>query len=263
MCKLTALLVTTLTMSAVATAAQHFEITIDSSRYGSCATSKWHGSDFLSNIGREFCLYESKLQPEGTDSNIVKNIVDYIRDKVPALRTSDLIAESVYFIPELKDVYYFHIVDEEYWHNRLDVLFNKRSGETFILQAMTIEELNTLLGDHELNDAADYDLLRHCRLITLLLYPHVPIRFVSSMNEVYMVAVYRPFSMFNLEDAKYTPGITIELPRIERNEVTVTVSFTIMKGAKLVRLSMIFERLRLKKVNEAEIGEFRDWLGIE
>jgi len=83
------------------------------------------------------------------------------------------------------------------------------------------------------------------------------------MNELYMYALYRPYSIFSLEDAKFNAGVKIELPYIERHGSIIKISFDVAKAEKILRYSIIIDGVKIKNIDAVEIGEFKGWYGVD
>ncbi|UCE65711.1 MAG: hypothetical protein JSU85_12740 [Candidatus Zixiibacteriota bacterium] len=87
------------------------------------------------------------------------------------------------------------------------------------------------------------------------------IKFISSINEVLLDAVYSETFMYDLEDVKEFQKIKVKLPSIKREKETIEVSYFIAKDKDIIETKVILRGKKIVSYNEKHIGTVCSWYG--
>jgi hypothetical protein len=243
-----------------------YDIGFPGPAFGKCANPNIHEPLQSYFTFREyFCINERQFSDSVELDNLEKRIGNEVFAGDSAYQNARFKVFYAYSLAKLDDVIFLNVYDPVIQHYGFSItlVYNSKFNKTYLLGNMTNNDINKLLDGYLKDDTLDYKIIDYCRLFAILHYPGEPIRFISSIEEILLEAVYTDPILFSLgkdstaksrgsfpENVNQWNNVKIGLPTIEKSNSGIMVSFYMAKTDKIYKITM--------KIMNGEVIEFKE-----
>ena len=158
-----------------------------------------------------------------------------------------------------KNIYLISIWHSKYPDDHIESFYDRSNDQIYILPLGNYNDMNDLISNADLKLNTDFEILRFCRLVTLLNHPSSFVIFISSINELIMEAVYQPLAFYSLRDSMNFSDIKVGLPSIIRDGELIRVNFYIARDEDLLKVKISIIEKKIMAYSEDKIGDFPYW----
>jgi hypothetical protein len=228
------------------------------------------------NFKTYFCVDSSRIWDSKTYSKIEKDFSDYLPKKDPQRECGRWVISFRYWIISIPNLTFMSISSGNCIDSHpYDIAYDTDKDTLFILNYMAREQIDKLIPPSQYELSQETQILDYCRLYVLLDNPVANIRFISSIEELLMDAVYSEPHFYSLDTVKQYENVNLGLPAINgltqdtlwgspsllAND-TAEVSFYMAKNDDLVKVYMILTKNDIIKYDENIFSKTLDWRGF-
>lgn len=181
-----------------------------------------------------------------------------------------------YWLKSIPDILFFEVSDSKIIDSApFDIAYNQANDSLYLLNYMTKEQIGTMIPPAEFSLSITPQILDYCRLFTLLKYPAASVRFVSSIEEIQMEAIYAQPGFYDLDNVKQGEMIKIDIPSIKGltklpvegstflAEDTVDVSFYMARDNQIVMVKMALSKTDVLSYETHVVSKTINWHAIK
>jgi hypothetical protein len=244
--------------------------------FGKCANPSIHEPLPTFFTLREYYCINERLFPDSTglrkfESKIGKEV--FPDDSLYRKATYHIY--YAYSIARLDNIIFLSAYDPVMQHYgfSLSLIYSSKDDKIYSLENLSDTAINNLLDGYLPEKPLDNEVLDYCRLFTILHLGGGSIRFISSIKEILMEAIYWDPIMFTLSnDSTKTDDfvreyvnrwntVTLELPTIKKNENEIEVSFYLVQANKISKITMTIDNSIVINFQKEFITNTLDWYG--
>jgi hypothetical protein len=229
------------------------------------------------NLAQFKCMFKVRFPDSTEDSKIEAEAGKAIASRLSGFEEVDKWwIWAAYSMKEYRNIIFLMVPHPRILDHRYTVAWNRSLNKYYLLGTNDIETYNSLLSSENFNLYSDFQFLKFCWLITSLRNPSSNIRFISSIKEVLVEAIFT-YPIFNdLSQISHVKEDIVKLPSVDRtwqegpfdprklramvpDVDTVKVKFFMAKDSDIVNVIMTMSGQKVIKYEEDKVGETIDW----
>ena len=233
---------------------------------GQCSEKDIGSLPLYYNLLTKYCVTTYQVSDSSSERYFKQKIGEMMSSKDQKYKDVAWQIREAYSISDYKDIFFFSI--SRPIHNvdpppeiLFDVAFNQTQSRMYLLNGISIDDIDQLFSTEELSLNTDSQILHFCWLSTLLRHPAFNIRFISSIEELLTEAISTEPVFFNLENVIQYEKIKIEMPSIIKNEGIIKATFTMALEDEIREVSISIKNNKIIDYRDNKIAETLEWYG--
>jgi hypothetical protein len=249
--------------------------------YGDCSKHKTGKPYLFYNLMPFECMLWGELPDSNQIYAMAAEAGNVIGKAIPSYENiSKWTIWALYCMEQHKDIQFLMIPNPHNPDQRFTVARNKVQNRYYLLGGKDVDMINNLLGSEEFYLYSDRAILAYCWLITSLRNPSSNIRFISSIKEILVEAIFIDPIIHDLSKVSKYKNDVVELPTIKRSwrkgtydpleakkmEIgidTVSVEFFMAKDTDIVEVHISLSGPKIIDYEEIKVTKTTNWYGHE
>ncbi|HBC47609.1 MAG TPA: hypothetical protein DEO84_02805 [candidate division Zixibacteria bacterium] len=229
------------------------------------------------NLKTYFCVDSSGVLDSIPYLQIERNFSNYLPKEDPLHECADWVIPFRYWITSIPNLIFMSISSSSCIDsNPYDIVYDSVNDTLYVLNYFSEGQVAELIPPSRFTLSTETLILDYCRLFALMSNPVANNRFISSIEEILMMAEYSAPMYYNLEALKQYENIKLEMPKISgmtldtlqyggiklRDYAKVEVSFNMARNDEIVRICMNFTKGNIIGYDEKILVKILDWHGF-
>ena len=160
-----------------------------------------------------------------------------------------------YWLKSIPDLIFLEASDNDRVDGApFDIAYDQSTDSLYLLNYITPEQINRIISPSKFSLWFDAQILDYCRLFTIIKYPAATIRFISSIQEILLEAVYANQGFYDLEQVKPADTTKLDIPSIKgmsklteygaqfSAKDTIEVSFYMARNDQIIKVQMTMSK---------------------
>ena len=249
--------------------------------FGLCANPSIHEPDQLFFTLREYYCINERIAEDSAEIQVLEaRIGEEVFPNDEKYRKAEYRIWYAYSIAGLDSVIFLIAPDPVRAHYGflMDFIYSIKEDKLYFIWNLDKDKVNTIIGPLSARVGPNYifdsDILKYCRFCSILVNGPVPIRFISSIEELLLEAVFYDEAIFHLDpdsnsqmhffpdsDVNKWNNIRLGLPTIQRSGDKIDVAYFMAKFDKIYKINLTIKNLIVVDYKQEEIDKTLKWYG--
>ncbi len=168
---------------------------------------------------------------------------------------------SAYSLYDRDSLVFFTMTNPRFIPGSIKIAYIPSRNKYYLLGNISDNDLNSLLNSEWFSIADDSDILRYCRLITILKHPSSYIKFIADIKELLLESLTLR-NGFSLSQVSPFTNIKVTLPSIEKSAESVKISYYFVEDEDINKATVILSGSNITTYQEENIGKIPYWHGL-